>query len=399
VETYSFDAWGNRRQASDWTIKDVSETRLFTRGFTGHEHLDAFETINMNGRLYDPTIARFLSPDPYVASNTFTQDYNRYSYCRNNPLLYTDPSGEWIHLVIGAAIGGVVNLATNWNNIDGVWDGIALFGAGAANGAMTAAFGPLGALGGGVLASATNSLVAQTGKNFEGFNKVDWGQVGADATIGGISSIAGYGAGQWAGKGLAGVVINGYNITSPVVKGMVGGAIGGAAGGYAGGLVGGYLMTGDLRMAQKTGLNGLVSGLAMGGVSGGIGGYAAAKEAGINPWTGKAENSVTIGGPQDRVDNLAKEVTKNQTISDNDIQNWPNDLPAYSGDNIPNPKALEFNKIWIEQVIKAEYYIYDVGRNGYSPFYNGIELPAIQNYSRAYKVTYIRTTKILIIYR
>lgn len=99
VETYSFDAWGNRRQASDWTIKDVSETRLFTRGFTGHEHLDAFETINMNGRLYDPTIARFLSPDPYVASNTFTQDYNRYSYCRNNPLLYTDPSGEFLWLI------------------------------------------------------------------------------------------------------------------------------------------------------------------------------------------------------------------------------------------------------------------------------------------------------------
>lgn len=106
VETYSFDAWGNRRQASDWTIKDVSETRLFTRGFTGHEHLDAFETINMNGRLYDPTIARFLSPDPYVASNTFTQDYNRYSYCRNNPLLYTDPSGEWA-LWDDLIVGGV----------------------------------------------------------------------------------------------------------------------------------------------------------------------------------------------------------------------------------------------------------------------------------------------------
>ncbi len=106
VETYSFDAWGNRRQASDWTIKDTTTTRLFTRGFTGHEHLDAFETINMNGRLYDPTIARFLSPDPYVASNTFTQDYNRYSYCRNNPLLYTDPSGEWA-LWDDLIVGGV----------------------------------------------------------------------------------------------------------------------------------------------------------------------------------------------------------------------------------------------------------------------------------------------------
>lgn len=141
VETYSFDAWGNRRQASDWTIKDISETRLFTRGFTGHEHLDAFETINMNGRLYDPTIARFLSPDPYVASNTFTQDYNRYSYCRNNPLLYTDPSGEWIHLVIGAAIGGVVNWAMNGAEFS--WRGLGYFGVGALSGALGAGIGSI----------------------------------------------------------------------------------------------------------------------------------------------------------------------------------------------------------------------------------------------------------------
>lgn len=141
VETYSFDAWGNRRQASDWTIKDVSETRLFTRGFTGHEHLDAFETINMNGRLYDPTIARFLSPDPYVASNTFTQDYNRYSYCRNNPLLYTDPSGEWIHLVIGAAIGGVMNWAMNGAEFS--WRGLGYFGVGALSGALGSGIGSI----------------------------------------------------------------------------------------------------------------------------------------------------------------------------------------------------------------------------------------------------------------
>jgi hypothetical protein len=38
-------------------------------------------------------IGRFLSPDPYVQDPEFSQSYNRYSYCLNNPLKYTDPSG------------------------------------------------------------------------------------------------------------------------------------------------------------------------------------------------------------------------------------------------------------------------------------------------------------------
>lgn len=102
VEIYSFDAWGNRRSPNDCRSAPTPmqiENYKFSRGFTGHEHLDAFQLINMNGRLYDPVIDRFLSPDPYVASSSNTQDFNRYSYCRNNPLLYTDPSGEFIWLI------------------------------------------------------------------------------------------------------------------------------------------------------------------------------------------------------------------------------------------------------------------------------------------------------------
>jgi RHS repeat-associated protein len=57
--------------------------------------LDAFGLINMNGRMYDPVIGRILSPDIFVQSPTNTQSYNRYTYCFNNPLKYTDPSG-WI---------------------------------------------------------------------------------------------------------------------------------------------------------------------------------------------------------------------------------------------------------------------------------------------------------------
>jgi RHS repeat-associated protein len=86
----SYDAWGNRTVSNS--------TFAFHRGYTGHEHLTEFGLIDMNGRIYDPLLGRFLSPDPYVQMPDFSQNFNRYSYCLNNPLIYTDPSGEWFGL-------------------------------------------------------------------------------------------------------------------------------------------------------------------------------------------------------------------------------------------------------------------------------------------------------------
>jgi len=49
------------------------------------------------GRVYDPYLQRFLSPDPYVQAPHNAQNYNRYTYALNNPLMYTDPSGyNWV---------------------------------------------------------------------------------------------------------------------------------------------------------------------------------------------------------------------------------------------------------------------------------------------------------------
>lgn len=78
------------------------------RGYTEHEMLNEFDIINMNG-LYDPVLGRFFSPDNYVQMPDNSQNFNRYSYCLNNPLKYTDPSRDFWNLIIGAAIGGVFN--------------------------------------------------------------------------------------------------------------------------------------------------------------------------------------------------------------------------------------------------------------------------------------------------
>jgi RHS repeat-associated protein len=96
VEQYlSYDAWGKRRNPlTGAPFLSVPTNLLFARGYTGHEHLDEFELINMNGRIYDPSLALFLSPDNYVQASDFSQNFNRYGYCLNNPLMYTDPSGN-----------------------------------------------------------------------------------------------------------------------------------------------------------------------------------------------------------------------------------------------------------------------------------------------------------------
>jgi len=95
VERNGFDPFGARR-ASDWRDNNAGISLipvLTNRGFTGHEHMDEVDLIHMNGRVYDPTLGRFLSADPHIQSPHNTQSYNRYSYVMNNPLKYTDPSG------------------------------------------------------------------------------------------------------------------------------------------------------------------------------------------------------------------------------------------------------------------------------------------------------------------
>lgn len=96
LQELSFDAWGNRRDPATWrAFTSTPSEPVFDRGFTGHEHLYALNLINMNGRVYDPIVGRMLSPDNYMQAPGLTQSFNRYSYCLNNPLKYTDPDGNW----------------------------------------------------------------------------------------------------------------------------------------------------------------------------------------------------------------------------------------------------------------------------------------------------------------
>jgi RHS repeat-associated protein len=71
---------------------------LTTKRFTGQYHESAIpggEGLSYyNARWYDSKLGRFTSADTIVPDPANPQDLNRYSYVRNNPLRYVDPSGH-----------------------------------------------------------------------------------------------------------------------------------------------------------------------------------------------------------------------------------------------------------------------------------------------------------------
>jgi RHS repeat-associated protein len=62
-------------------------------GFTGHEEDSETGLINMRGRIYNPRVGHFLTPDPFTNNPFSPVAFNPYAYVLNNPLKYTDPSG------------------------------------------------------------------------------------------------------------------------------------------------------------------------------------------------------------------------------------------------------------------------------------------------------------------
>jgi RHS repeat-associated protein len=92
VHEQTFDPWGKPEGTPAWNAPNESASNV-THGFTGHEHDYAHNLVNMKGRLYDPELGRFTTPDPFVQDPLNSQSLNRFAYVYNNPLRYTDPSG------------------------------------------------------------------------------------------------------------------------------------------------------------------------------------------------------------------------------------------------------------------------------------------------------------------
>jgi RHS repeat-associated protein len=98
TEQLAYDAWGKRRTLDGASVNgtatpDSIDGMTDNKGFTHHEMLDQLDLVHMNGRVYDPLVAKFMSGDPLVGDPMNGQNYNRYSYVLNNPTNLTDPTG------------------------------------------------------------------------------------------------------------------------------------------------------------------------------------------------------------------------------------------------------------------------------------------------------------------
>ena len=122
-----YDAWGARRAPDGRPATTALTLQAGHREFTGHETIPSVGLVNMNGRVYDPELGRFLTPDPTVQFVADLQSYNRYSYVLNNPLRYTDPTGYfiggWFDTLVNLTIGLTGIAVCTWTG--GVGCGIA----------------------------------------------------------------------------------------------------------------------------------------------------------------------------------------------------------------------------------------------------------------------------------
>ena len=237
MQELSFDAWGNLRDPETWS-GEFDGTPMLDRGFTGHEHLYDFGLINMNGRMYDPVMSSFLSVDNYVQQPDNSQNFNRYAYCLNNPLKYTDPSGECLfEAVMSGVIIGVMSscyMIMN-NNITQPIDITTTFLVGAASGA--------------------------------------------------IGGLAGYGAGLGAS-----LLFSDVGIISGAITGSIGGFAGSFAGSSSSAWMYGASFSDGILAGLESGVWGILGGMIMGGFQGGIN----AIDCSGDIWTGKINDNVII---------------------------------------------------------------------------------------------------------
>jgi RHS repeat-associated protein len=230
VERYAYDPWGNRRNPTNWTQADTRTSFIFNRGYTMHEHLPEFKLINMNGRVYDPLTSMFLSPDPYLQAPGDWLNYNQYTYCYNNPLKFTDPSGEivwFIPVIIGAVVGAYTGAsiqsgtAAFWDWKPDAWKGAI---AGAIVGA-TLGYGVSGAIGASGMTTMVNGASVATKAAGITSSMLNSGTINiAMNAIGGggwdgawKAGVAGLASGAWTATGGLGMV-KGFGATSDIGK-------------------------------------------------------------------------------------------------------------------------------------------------------------------------------------
>ena len=74
---------------------EADDNTDFTLGYTGNFYDEATGLLYLDARFYNPETGTFITEDTVVGDHRETITLNRYAYCKQNPVNYTDDSGHW----------------------------------------------------------------------------------------------------------------------------------------------------------------------------------------------------------------------------------------------------------------------------------------------------------------
>lgn len=297
LERLAYEPFGKRRQAAGQ--QDPNNTLsdpMGQRGFTNHEHLDELKLIHMNGRVYDPMTAQFMSADPYIQAPMNSQSYNRYSYGWNSPLNGTDPTGY----------GWFKNFFHN----------------------------PI-------------KTVGRTIKN-------TWNSIRSDPVRAAVTIAAAYFTGAYVGEAMAGTAGTEWAVSSTtyypsgamsVTYTTAGGATAGAAAGFAGGFV---ASNGDIKSAFK----GAAGGAAFGAVSGYYGDSWSVERIGANSFAGGVTSRLYGGNFEDGMGSAFVTGSANWAYASS-VGYKPDGLPGRNQENIDDDQTYKWDELTGQQTASS----------------------------------------------
>ncbi|WP_144551291.1 DNRLRE domain-containing protein [Peribacillus simplex] len=98
VASFEYDAWGNHLKESGTFASQVPFR------YAGYRYDPETKYYYLQQRYYNAEIGRFLTLDPILGDKDNPITQNGYNYADNNPVMFTDPDGQYAHLIIGAGI-------------------------------------------------------------------------------------------------------------------------------------------------------------------------------------------------------------------------------------------------------------------------------------------------------
>ena len=113
---YKYDAWGNTVSVTDGDFLEITNPNdignLNPIRYRGYYWDSETNLYYLQSRYYDPTTMRFINADGYVSTGQGMNGHNMFAYCGNNPVMYSDPTGEfWGILVLVGIVGGAALLS------------------------------------------------------------------------------------------------------------------------------------------------------------------------------------------------------------------------------------------------------------------------------------------------